>query len=152
MKKKQRIALDAYKHWLGSQEDALRAHTTKASIIFAACSILLGVGARRNIEHWWEFVPEAFFLLSAISCFLAIWPRIFEHGARPKIVREKLLEHKVRPVSEWLLETSQVSLDENSEMLEKSGRYLKAGVLLLGAGMIALAAIRWLSILFPWCG
>lgn len=145
MDKKQKIEMDVCKLYLDGQADAFRVQTTKASIMIAACSVLLGISANIEIEGWRGILPSAFLALSALFCLASLWPREVERGAIPARAREILSEHDSKIAYGWLLRAAQQSVRHNDRKLTRAGWYLRLGMAFLVLGAAAPEAVKYLG-------
>ncbi len=110
----------------------MRVVTTKASIVFAACAILLPKNLQVTPETLIVYAP---FALTGFLAILAIWPRKYETGAKPERAQQILADYSYEKSVDWIAEANRQSIKANSSAIKWKSYFLTASTISLGVSV-----------------
>ena len=138
-----KIVYQIYQRWLDSQDDTIKIISTKAGIILASCSVLLSIGNKENYLFWESITLLLLFSFSILFSIIAVWPRIFELGAKPDRAKEIFSEYTNDQSLDWLERASKQSLDRNTRSISRAICFLRISMILFALGAIATAIFKY---------
>lgn len=138
-----KIVSEIYQRWLDSQDDTIKIISTKAGIILASCAVLLSIGNKDNYLVWESIIEISLFSFSILFSIIAVWPRIFELGAKPDRARKIFSEYTVKQSLDWLERAGQQSLDRNTKTISRAVCFLRISMILFALGAVATAIFKY---------
>ena len=138
-----KIVYEIYQRWLDSQDDTIKIISTKAGIILASCAVLLSIGNKDNYLVWESIIEISLFSFSILFSIIAVWPRIFEIGAKPDRAKKIFSEYTANQSLDWLERAGQQSLDRNTKTISKAVCFLRISMILFALGAVATAIFKY---------